>query len=363
MRSRLEGSKLSKFIPPALGDRMVEGRVRNDQLPDTGELDPAFVKEHVLAEMERLGTQAILLVPNKLVQIGQLSVRDYAVAMCNAYIDYQLDKVADPAAGIYAMPIVTWHDPEAGAALIERVGRHPAVAAVCLITMHATPPWGDVVYNPIYEACERLGLPVVMHAASGTTLIERAGYQDGFQRLIEAHSLNFLVSNVIQLTSIVFQGLPVRFPKLKIVFLETGVFWVPMMMFRLDEYFLKRRSEAPLLEALPSEYILEHMWFGTQPLESPKDQRSLEAVFDAANGRERFMFASDRPHWDFDDPIVVERLTFLGREDKAKVFATNALGVFNFSKGGEQPWQRTVSELSARSGRRESSSSKSPAVP
>jgi predicted TIM-barrel fold metal-dependent hydrolase len=120
--------------------------------------------------------------------------------------------------------------------------------------------------------------------------------------------------------------------------------YVPMMMYRLDEYFLKRRAEAPLLEMLPSEYIRRHFWFGTQPIEVPKDLRAMEAIFDMADGRDRFLFASDYPHWDYDDPITIDRLSFLSREDKAKVFAHNALGVFRFEKGGKQPWQNALSD-------------------
>src|SRR6201995_3717135 len=107
-----------------------------------------------------------------------------------------------------------------------------------------------------------------------------------------------MVSNQIQLTSLILQGVPERFPSLKFVFQESGLFWVPMMQFRLDKYFLKRRSEAPLLQRLPSEYIRECCYFGTQPIEAPKDQRYLESVFDAANGQEHFLFCSDYPHFD-----------------------------------------------------------------
>jgi predicted TIM-barrel fold metal-dependent hydrolase len=345
-RSRLKGSDLARYLPASPGDRYMAGRIdRSWRISDTSKRDPAEVKQHIVDEMARMGVHATLLVPNRLALLGHLSVRDIALVVANAHIDYHLDQVADPAAGIYTMPVLTWHDPVAGAAMIERVAGDPAVVGVCLETSHANPPWGDITYKPIFDAAARNDLPVVLHASGGLTLTERGSYADGFQRPIEAHSLSFLVSNQIHLTSMLFQGIPERYPDLKIVFLEAGVFWVPAMMFRLDEYFRKRRSEAPLLKNLPSEYMLRQFYFGTQPLEVPKNMDAMRAVFDMADGVNRFMFASDLPHWDYDEPSVIHRLNFLSREEKAKVFAGNALGVFDFGKGGAQPWQHTVSEL------------------
>jgi uncharacterized protein len=350
-RSRTRGRLAERYLPISIGDRFMDDRIdRTRQFGDTDDLDPGAVNKTIEECMAALGVAATLLVPNKFALIGHLSVREMAVALCNAHIDYHLNEVADAARGIYTLPVVSWHDPEAGAAMIDRVADNPAVAGVCLMTSHTMPPWGDVRYNPIYEACVRHGLPVVMHGDSGMTLTEGAGYADGFQSLIESHSIGFLVSNEIQLTSMIFQGVAIRYPELKIVFLESGLMYVPMMMYRLDEYFLKRRAEAPLLEMPPSEYVRRHFWFGTQPIEAPRDPRAMEAIFEMADGRDRFVFASDYPHWDYDDPITIDRLSFLSREDKAKVFALNALGVFRFEKGGKQPWQNALSDAWKTSG-------------
>jgi uncharacterized protein len=342
-RRRLKGDRLRRYLPASLGDRDMHGLIDPDRrMGDTGQSSDEEVRDRILGDMKELGLDAIMMVPNALAMISHMSVRDLAVALCNAHIDYHLDRVVDPARGIYTMPIVTWHDPIAAAEMVQRVADHPAVVGVALMTAYSNPPWGDVRYHPLYEVAERHNLPIVVHAASSGTLMERATIQDGLQRLIEAHQLAFLVSNQIQLTSMIAQGIPVRYPKLKVVFLETGVFWAAAMMYRLDAYYVKRRSEAPLLEDLPSEYIKRHFWFGTQPIEAPADERALEAVFDTCHGRDQFLFASDYPHWDFDHPTVVDRLRFLSSEDKAKIYAGNALGVFNFAKGGVQPWHSNV---------------------
>jgi predicted TIM-barrel fold metal-dependent hydrolase len=339
-RTRAKSVDSNRLLPMTLGDRMIDGRMQRNDM-DYGYGWGVTNADQIRGVMSNIGIDAAILVPNRIVTMGHTPVRDLVVALANGYIDYMIDKVVDPSKGVYTMPVIPWQDPEAGAEIIERVADHPSVVGVCMMSSGANPPLGDIRYNPIYEAAQRHDLPVVFHSAPGLTLVEGASYADGFQRLIEAHSLGFAVANMIQLTSVMMQGVPERFPKLRFVFQESGLFWVPMMMYRLDEYYLKRRSEAPLLKGLPSEYILDRFYFGTQPIEAPKNQKHLEAVFDMANGRKNFLFASDYPHFDFDDPSCILKLSFLSKQDKANVLSENALRVFNLRKGGIQPWENT----------------------
>jgi predicted TIM-barrel fold metal-dependent hydrolase len=346
-RSRLRGADPAKWIPVGLGDRMLAGRIRRDDL-DYGYGYGVQRAGEVSSAMAQIGTDACVLVPNRLVTLGHVTVADLVVALNAGYIRYMLEHVCDPARGIYTMVLACWQDPEASAEIIDEVAEHPAVAAVCLLSAGAQPPLGDPRYDPIYEAAARHDLPVVLHGAPGLNLTAGADYAD-FQRLIESHSVGFSVSNQIQLTSMVLAGICERFPGLRVVFEESGLFWVPMMQYRLDEYFLKRRSEAPLLTRLPSEYIRESFYFGTQPIEAPRNQKHLEMVFDAANGYEHFLYSSDYPHFDYDDPTAITRLTFLDRGAKARVLAGNALNVLKLRKAGVQPWESIESPSSTKS--------------
>jgi len=349
-KSRLLGADPAKYLPLGLGDRMLAGRIRRDDLDygyGYGTDDPKQVR----ATMANIGIDASVLVPNRIITLGHVTIRDLVNALNAGFIRYMLDQVCNPDEGIYTMVVACWQDPEAAAELIDDVADHPAVAGVCMMTAGANPPLGDTVYDPIYEAADRHDLPMVFHGAPGLNHVEGSDYAS-FQRLIESHSLGFSVSNMIQTTSMILQGIPERYPNLKFVFQESGLFWVPMMQYRLDEYFMKRRSEAPLLRRLPSEYIREQFYFGTQPIEMPKNQHHLETVFDAANGAEQFIFCSDYPHFDYDDPSAIMRLRFLSPEQKAAVLAGNAKKVFKLHKsGGSHSWENIGSDDSTSSPR------------
>jgi predicted TIM-barrel fold metal-dependent hydrolase len=124
-------------------------------------------------------------------------------------------------------------------------------------------------------------------------------------------------------------GVPEKFPNLRIAFLECGCGWVPYWMDRMDEEWEKRRSEAPLLKAKPSEYMTRGNWFyATEPEES-----TLPYVADRV-GEDVILFASDYPHWDGGFPYMVS--TVKGRKDiserlKQKVLCENASRLYGWS--------------------------------
>ena len=338
-RTVIKAGGSAAYIPRNIGDLSMGGRIQREELPifKSGVHGGEHGADSVKATQAKLGLDASILVSNWVISLSGSSQRDVAVAYYNAYIDHMLERVVDAERGVYTVPVLSWQEPEASARIIERVAGHPAVVGVCLSTSGANPPLGDERYNPIYAAAERHGLPVILHGNSGLLLRPDGGYADGLQRLIEAHCLGFSITNLIQLTSVLLRGTPERFPGLKFVFMEAGLFWVPMAMYRLDEYFLKRRSEAPLLKALPSEYVRDRFYFGTQPLESPKDPSHLQAVMEMI-GYEHILFASDYPHFDYDHPSAITNLRFISAADKAKILGENAIEVFGLCRGGRPAW-------------------------
>ena len=60
----------------------------------------------------------------------------------------------------------------------------------------------------------------------------------------------------------------------------------------------------PHLKRKPSEYIREHVWWTTQPMEEPERREHLFEMIEWI-GWDKLMFATDYPHWDFDDPSRV----------------------------------------------------------
>jgi len=314
---------LDRLLPSTSGDRFMGGRIRRNTEGETDFLRLASDPEDVPGIMDFVGLDSILLIPQRLLAFSGIKADDERmVEVANGYADYMLEEVIDPYDDIYTTIVAPYQDPEASVELIERVGDESGIVGVCLVTGGAEPPLGHHRYDPIYEAAESEGLPVVFHTG-GSGLDEY--HVRGYESELATHTLGFLVSNMSQITSVVVQGIPEKFPDLDIVFQESGLSYVPMLATRLDAEYMKRQSEAPLLEKMPSEYMTD-FYYGTQPLED--DVAWLEHVIDYI-GPKQIMYASDYPHWDYDEPHVITDLSFLDSAEKRSVLGDNATEVFS----------------------------------
>ena len=92
------------------------------------------------------------------------------------------------------------------------------------------------------------------------------------------------------------------FPGLNVVSVENGFGWAASMMWRLDASWQVLKSEVPDLKRAPSEYVREHCYWSTQPMEEPHQARYFLEMLEQLGLDDNLMFASDYPHWDWDSP-------------------------------------------------------------
>jgi len=179
-------------------------------------------------------------------------------------------------------------------------------------------------YMRLYAMIEERGKPLAFHA----------GYhwQDPslatVNRFLGMHALGFVWCNMVHMTNWVLNGIPERFPKLKTLWVESGLAWVPFLMQRLDDQYLMRPSEAPQLKRMPSEYMNHNCFYTTQPMETTHP-KALENTFEMINAETQLMFASDWPHFDFDLPQEICDLPFLTEQAKRNILGLNAARIFN----------------------------------
>ena len=132
-----------------------------------------------------------------------------------------------------------------------------------------------------------------------------------------------------QAASLILEGVFEEFPNLKVVMIEGGFAWAPVLGWRLDNHWAKMRDEVPQVKRPPSEYIRTNIWFATPPVEEPEHPDALRHVFEWI-GWDRMVYSSDYPHWDFDDPNTAFGFQMTA-EEKRKLFRDNALSVFSFA--------------------------------
>lgn len=223
---------------------------------------------------------------------------EQAAAFAQATNDWQIDYWLDREPRLRASIVLPYEEGDLAAAEIERVAHDRRFVQALLIARTAE-PLGRRKYWPIYEAAVKHDLPIGIHfggsGGHGFTGSGRPSYY------IEDHA-GMSQAFQPQVVSLVCEGVFERFPTLKIVLIEGGFAWLPPLMWRLDAAYRRLRAEVPHLKRPPSEYIREHFWITTQPMEEPTKPAQFHQLLEHLDMSDRLIFATDYPHWDFDAP-------------------------------------------------------------
>ncbi len=97
---------------------------------------------------------------------------------------------------------------------------------------------------------------------------------------------------------------------------------MPRLAWRLDRVWQTLRNETPAVTRPPSEIIREHFWLTTQPRKEPEHAAHLADTIGWI-GWDRLLFATDYPHWDYDDPQQALRLSAI-HDQRQGFFLDNA---------------------------------------
>jgi predicted TIM-barrel fold metal-dependent hydrolase len=237
-----------------------------------------------------------------------------------------LERHVEDADDVFGLINVATRTPDKAAEEIDRMGDEDGIVGVVILPGgEYQKPMGDPRHDVIYRAAEDNDLTVVFHAIDDTLPNRGAPILHDVEKFVSLHTLGFPWSAMLTLTSLLVQGVPVKFPDLDFVILEAGVGWIPYMLGRLNREASWRKSEVPLLEKSPEEHIRESFYFGTQPLEEPNDPSHIDQALRMV-GADNLLFASDYPHWDFDNPESIHsrfRSAF-SAEEREKILWKNA---------------------------------------
>ena len=123
------------------------------------------------------------------------------------------------------------------------------------------------------------------------------------------------------------QGLTLRFPELRLAFLEIGCTWLPYYLDRLDEHYEKRgHLDMRRLDKKPSDVFRDS---GIKV--SLEGKESMLAHTVDFVGAEHLVYATDLPHWDAEFPENlhdIREADDLSREVKEHLLYSNAKELF-----------------------------------
>lgn len=244
---------------------------------------------------------------------------DFGAALATAVNDWQLEYWSQNDKRLKASITVVQDHSEAAVAEIHRCAANSDFAQVALLQRAVEPP-GRKRYWPIYEAAQHYDLPIGIHVGGngGTPPYGGAGWPSFHIQQHQAIHGGFAAF----LLSLITEGVFEAFPKLRLMLVEGAFTWLPSFLWRMDKIWEKMRSETPNLKRPPSEYFRTNVWISSQPMDVYKDPNDLRQLIDWF-GWDRLCFASDYPHWDFDDPRYVFPFE-ITPEQRQRVFSENS---------------------------------------
>jgi predicted TIM-barrel fold metal-dependent hydrolase len=278
----------------------------------------------VLAQRARqaMGIHYQVLFPTPMLMLGVHPQPEMEVMLSEAYNQWLIDNVLSKDDRLKTLLFIPFNTPKECERFVEKFTGQPGVLGFMVTSVRHKPVHHDN-YMRLYRMIEERGLALGFHA--GYYWNEESMRQ--INRFGAMHALSFAWCNIVHMTNWVWNGLGERFPKLRPMWIESGIAWVPWLMQRLDHQYMMRSSEAPLLKRPPGDYMRE-MYYTCQPMETDYP-KAVECTFEMINARTQLLYASDWPHWDFDTPSVIWDLPFLNEQDKRNILGLNAARAFN----------------------------------
>jgi predicted TIM-barrel fold metal-dependent hydrolase len=312
------------LIPSQIGYQDIGGRVTRYPLRSSEQTAEGQHRDVQLGNrwMDAMSVDYSCLFPTGMLNIGLHPQKDMEADLCWAYNRWVTEKVLPEAGGrMYSMLTLPLSNPDEALRHVEAFGDRPNVGGFMITTVR-TLPVHDNAHMKIYRAIEERGLVLSFHSAFnwGENVFR------GCNRFIAVHALGFSFYNILHCTNWIVNGMPERFPKLPVIWIESGLAWVPFLMQRLDHEYMMRPSECPLLKKKPSEYM-RGMYYSSQPMEI-QDHKAMEQTFRMMNAETQLLYASDYPHWDFDLPSTIYDLPFVSERGKHNILGGTAARLF-----------------------------------
>jgi len=269
--------------------------------------------------LDRGGMATAVLYPTLGLFMPFLRDGEWAVRLSRAYNTMLHKEFTSQSPRLRGVALLPLQDPAAAARELERcVGELGFVGA--MLSADSYYLLGHARFDPIYATAQRLKVPVAVHAAGTDT---NAVGHEPFPKFIQAHTCSHAFAQMRQITSMMFDGVPVRFPELSIAYFEAGSGWIPYFLQRMDEEFEKRgAAEAKLLTEPPTATVKSHPIYFSCEADEPLLPQAVAYV-----GADRIMYASDFPHWDNSYPKSVKELSDradLSDADRRAILAATA---------------------------------------
>lgn len=287
--------------------------------------------------MDEMGIWAQIIYPDILGFGGRNTTAiDPALRLLSTqiYNDAMAELQAESGGRLFPMALLPWWDVPQSVAEAERAKSMGLRGVNTNPEPHSNgfPDLSEPHWDPLWEVCSALDLSVNFHIGASddsASWFGTSGWpsQTPERKILLGGAMMFL-SNAKPLANIVLSGLLERYPKLKIVSVESGAGWIPFLMQALDYQVGEAGAAAAAnLSMKPSEYfkrqIYSCFWFEGEDL-----GRIVKQI-----GEDNLMFETDFPHpvCLYPDPVdrVAEAVAGIDPAVQKKILSGNAARLYS----------------------------------
>jgi predicted TIM-barrel fold metal-dependent hydrolase len=211
-------------------------------------------------------------------------------AYCRAYNRWIADFCRDTGGRLVPIAHLSLGDPQAARVELERAVKDGCKGAFVAPFTITYKPHGHPDHDPVFAMAEELDVPLAIHPTFEPRGLNRARFE-GMERM---PLLGVMACQILQqpLTTFFQFATFDRFPRLRLVVLESGASWLGFWMDRMDAVYEVALGRTTVMKRKPSEYVRSQLWISGDP-----DEQATARVIDYV-GRDRFFWASDFPHPD-----------------------------------------------------------------
>ena len=335
------GSAGREYVPGKIhrADRMAATGLYDDGKKGIRRLtDP----ELRVKDQDRDGVQAEVLY-GVLGASSRLNDPDAAVEVMRIYNEWLADFCSAKPGRFAGLASIPSNPIDAAITEVERVAKRGACKGLDIANSPDLKPLWDPYWNPLWEVVNASGLPLHFHTVGGYVPDHirkiamlgsdptRASLPDApnvplpvaraaFAVNITAFQLN--MSNV--LTSMIFGGVLEHYPRIRLVLGESGIGWIPYVLWRMDAEWEDQFKDLAL-RMPPTEYWKRQCWATYQT--DPIGIKLLDEL-----GEDKIMWGSDFPHpdgvWPDSKEYVARELGHLAAATRKKIVCDNAAALY-----------------------------------
>lgn len=337
------GSAGRQYVPGKIhrADRMAETGLYEDGKRGVRRLTDPDLR---VKDQDRDGVQAEVLY-GVLGATSRLNDAEAAVEVMRIYNEWLAEFCSAHPERFAGLASIPNHPIEAAVAEVRRAADCGALRGLDIANSPDLRPLWDPYWNPLWEVINETGLPLHFHTVGGympdhirkiamigadptRALLPGAPEVDlpvaraAFASHITAFQIN--MSNV--LTSMIYSGVLERYPRIRLVLGESGIGWIPYVLWRMDAEWEDQFKDLSLT-MLPSDYWKRQCWATYQT--DPIGIKLLDEL-----GVEKVMWGSDFPHpdgvWPDSQEYIERELGHLPAGIRRQIVCENAARLYGF---------------------------------